>query len=403
MHNVIDCEHETVSDQTQHAAAATLPVPPGCWRNERISGRIEELDGLRGFAILLVIVYHYIVAISAPRYPLWTLVTQAGSLFWSGVDLFFVLSGFLIAGILLESAQSEHYFKTFYLRRVHRIFPLYFAWLALFYLALYFDVDRTYGVHIFGSAAPLWLYPLFLQNNAPLLLNAELPVWLAMSWSLAVEEQFYLVLPTIIRLFNRIRLAVISGGIIALAPMYRYLLISRHPDLNVGWAFGSFSRLDGLAWGVALALLVRNRVSWSWVTNHISQLKVAALALFGILAVLTFRPRPGMGSYVFTVVAGLYAIVVLLVICERHSLLGRLTRTRWLQYLGSVSYGVYIFHQGVRAIIEALFSQWKSVPNALHIAVVTAVSLLITALIAQLSWTFMEKRLIKLAHLRYKY
>lgn len=164
------------------------------WTSTRIAGRIAEVDGLRGVAILIVVFYHYVTAIGAPRHPLWGIVTISTHLFWSGVDLFFVLSGFLIAGILIDSAQSKNYFKTFYLRRFHRIFPLYFGWLALFYAGIYFDVDSRLGVQIFRTSVPLWLYPLFLQNNAPLWFKLESPLWMAMSWSLAVEEQFYVIL-----------------------------------------------------------------------------------------------------------------------------------------------------------------------------------------------------------------
>src|SRR2546421_9429207 len=107
------------------------------WKNPRIRGRIAEIDGLRGLAILLVVFFHYVTGLSSPQHPLWHWVSTSTGLFWSGVDLFFVLSGFLITGILVDSAQSPKYFKTFYLRRFHRIFPLYFCWLALFYFGIY--------------------------------------------------------------------------------------------------------------------------------------------------------------------------------------------------------------------------------------------------------------------------
>ena len=129
----------------------------------------------------MVLFFHYVAAIGAPNHPFWNIVTASASLFWSGVDLFFVLSGFLIAGILIDSARSTHYFRTFYTRRIHRIFPLYFGWLALFYAGLFFGLDEKLRSHIFSASVPLWLYPVFLQNNAPLWLNSDLPLWMAMS------------------------------------------------------------------------------------------------------------------------------------------------------------------------------------------------------------------------------
>src|SRR5262249_50938340 len=127
----------------------TSPEAAGAWKNTRIAGRIAELDGLRGLAILLVLFYHYVASIGAPRYPLWAFVTTSIQLFWSGVDLFFVLSGFLISGTLMDSVESPRYFKTFYLRRSYRIFPLYFSWLALFYVGIYANLDKALGSHIF--------------------------------------------------------------------------------------------------------------------------------------------------------------------------------------------------------------------------------------------------------------
>ncbi len=169
------------------------------WRNQKLNGRIIEIDGLRGIAILMVLVFHYVGSIGSPRNPLWGLLTQSLHLFWSGVDLFFVLSGFLITGILVDSRHSRRFFSTFYARRIHRIFPLYFGWLGLYWVGRDFDLDHRLGTALFQTSVPGWLYPLFLQNNAPLWLNLDLPGWLGMSWSLAIEEQFYAVLPLIIR------------------------------------------------------------------------------------------------------------------------------------------------------------------------------------------------------------
>ena len=375
------------------------------WRNERIIGRIAEIDGLRGLAILLVVVFHYIVSISAPRHPLWTLATRGGSLFWSGVDLFFVLSGFLICGILLDSVHSKRYFKTFYLRRIHRIFPLYFAWLALLFLGVYLQIDRKFSVHIFESRAPLWLYPLFLQNNAPLLLNLELPLWMAMSWSLAVEEQFYFVLPTFVRFLSRRTLGFVCGSVILMSPLYRYFLVMHHPTLNIGWPFATLSRLDGLAWGAALALLMRNQTCYRWLMHRIGPIRIAVVALFVAMATLTYRPQGQvrMALYGFTIISAFYALLLVLAVCAPQSRLGAVLRCRFLQYCGTVSYAIYIFHQGIRGLAEWILTPFHGVSNSIQVVVVTILALGATGLLSQLSWLIFEKALIRRAHLRYTY
>jgi peptidoglycan/LPS O-acetylase OafA/YrhL len=112
------------------------------WQNPRLTGRIPELDGVRGLAILLVLVWHYFqngfggVPIARGAWQAYSFAMLR--LTWSGVDLFFVLSGFLIGGILLDAKTSDHYYRTFYVRRMYRISPLYFLWMALFVVGLYY-------------------------------------------------------------------------------------------------------------------------------------------------------------------------------------------------------------------------------------------------------------------------
>jgi len=122
------------------------------------SGRILELDGLRGLAIFLVVLSHYVANVPHGRsHSLVEMVGTALGLGASGVDLFFILSGFLIGGILLDSRQSPNYYQTFYLRRFHRIFPLYYLWIAL-YAAISLISSQ------FKLQTPFWVYLAFLQN-----------------------------------------------------------------------------------------------------------------------------------------------------------------------------------------------------------------------------------------------
>ncbi len=161
--------------------------------------RIPELDGLRGTAILLVLVGHYFAApgTGAVRF----LSGYWVRLGWTGVDLFFVLSGFLIGGILLTVRDSPNYFKTFYARRFFRIIPIYYAWIALYVLlsliAGSFLTARVGSVQKIGIF--ILAHFLFLQNFKDFLNSTVSFWWLSMTWSLAVEEQFYLVAPLLVR------------------------------------------------------------------------------------------------------------------------------------------------------------------------------------------------------------
>jgi peptidoglycan/LPS O-acetylase OafA/YrhL len=382
-----------------------VPQQTGPWKNARIGGRISEVDGLRGVAIVLVLLFHYITATNTTHHPLWTLVTVSTHLFASGVDLFFVLSGFLIAGILMDSASSNSYFQTFYQRRLHRIFPLYFGWLALFYLGILFNIDAAIGGHIFRGSIPLWFYPLFLQNNAPLWFNSVAPLWMAMSWSLAVEEQFYVVLPTVVRLVSTTTMTWLCGATIVLSPMYRYWLVAGTAQLSEGWPFSTLARLDGLAMGVAAALLVRNAACWQWLNRHLGGFRISALLLFlGCVALTYSAPSDlSMALYGFSVVTAFYAVVLLIVLCQPASWLAAWLRIPVFQYFGRVSYSVYIFHQGIRGLVDKLMPGVAQPFKPARAAAVIGVAATLTVLLAELSWRLVERRLIKRAHVRYKY
>ena len=196
--------------------------------SERVGGseRIPELDGLRGLAIGLVILCHYVANADHRQLGIWPHRILTGFTFgWSGVDLFFVLSGFLIGGILLEAREAPHYFRAFYMRRVHRILPVYYVWVLLFAGLVMWGLWVAPG-SLGATKADLREVPihlLFLQN-----LQTGLPgltwMWLAVAWSLAVEEQFYLVMPLMIRWLNSRTTMWVLVMVICGAPLFRLLV-----------------------------------------------------------------------------------------------------------------------------------------------------------------------------------
>src|SRR5580704_6073285 len=140
--------------------------------NSQVTTRIPALDGLRGLAISLVVFFHYGWFKSEHGWAA-TAANVIGTVFrlgWTGVDLFFVLSGFLIGGILMDHRDAENYFRTFYIRRICRIFPLYFLWVALFFILtwlLFPFCNQVWYGWLFArdfSKVPWWSYLFFLQN-----------------------------------------------------------------------------------------------------------------------------------------------------------------------------------------------------------------------------------------------
>ena len=164
-----------------------------------LSGRIPELDGLRGLAIGSVLIWHYFMVptVTAPGTPL-SYALVFGRLTWSGVDLFFVLSGFLIGGILLDARKASNYFQVFYTRRFFRIVPIYAAVLLIVPTFLLLAQRTHHGTWLTPAHPPWYFFWTFTQNFWMVRAMDFGGNALGVTWSLAIEEQFYLLWPLIV-------------------------------------------------------------------------------------------------------------------------------------------------------------------------------------------------------------
>jgi peptidoglycan/LPS O-acetylase OafA/YrhL len=239
--------------------------------------RLPELDGIRGAAIIAVFLYHYVNA-GVEHGPL----AYFGKLFrlgWAGVDLFFVLSGFLIGGILLDSRSSPNYFRTFYIRRMHRILPIYYLWVTLFGIVGY--AGARWHPEVFVISVPLGAYFLFLQNVIFTPLSTYSLFVIGATWSLAVEEQFYVIAPLVVRFLSVRRLTwALVACTVAGAPILRAILFAywSNGPRAIYWMMPC--RADSLAMGMLAAVAWRSPVKL-WLAQHTSLLKVWV----GVLAV----------------------------------------------------------------------------------------------------------------------
>src|SRR5579884_1024639 len=232
------------------------PSPPPKYRGrERNSARLSQsldrrlpgLDALRGVAILVVMLHHSVQIVPLPRLQN---VAAAG---WLGVDLFFVLSGFLITGILLDARDDRRYFRNFYMRRVLRIFPLYYGVLAanLLLVLTLPHLHRFLHLH-----AWLWTY----TTNIKIAIANEYPFAIGRMrldhfWTLAVEEHFYLLWPLLVWALNRRALAVVCCLILVASPLLRWAIST--PGHMVAPYVLTPCRMDSLAAGALGAILAR--------------------------------------------------------------------------------------------------------------------------------------------------
>jgi peptidoglycan/LPS O-acetylase OafA/YrhL len=337
----------------------------------------------------MVLLYHYCAAFAAPAKSTLYYALLPTHLMWSGVDLFFVLSGYLIGGILLDQRLSPGYYRVFYLRRIHRIFPLYYLMAAALAVGLivlpHAQLFQSHGI-------PFWVYPLYAQNMTGDF--TRMPLFIGVTWSLAVEEQFYMLFPIIVRRTRNTLFAVLAVCVLG-APILRLAMI------NSGMKFEQVHpllpcRVDSLALGVIAALLIRNESATAWIRRH-RRICVVVCAVLALIAAGTLKWT----AYSFVGTAGysafglLYFLVLLLVVTGSLPAVSSLLRNPGLIWLATVSYCVYLIHQPVQAAIGALLPD--------HTLLRVLLALICTGVIAQISWKFLERGLIKRAHVRFRY
>ncbi len=310
----------------------------------RKSAHIPELDGVRGVAVIMVLLLHGFAWTMETEN--WTglarlveLATRPGGM---GVDLFFVLSGFLITGILLDSAGKPHYFRNFYARRGLRILPLYYAILVLIAICYH-------GAHDY-----VFLGIFYLSNMAPIF---GVAVYYGPLWSLSVEEHFYLLWPWLISRLKTRHIWLLAAGICAIEPVFRGVAYFE------GWNVAEYSwfRLDGLAAGALLALFIRS--AW-YSEKRLWNLGLSCIAGAAILAVggLPFgiytRKRLAGDALLFTFCAILFTGLMAVVLGKRIRLVNVLMRSRALRRCGELSYFLYIAHWLIFYGWDSIFGEY---------------------------------------------
>lgn len=362
--------------------------------------RVKELDGIRGIAILLVFAFH---AFKRASYftanPILDYIAKLTSIGWIGVDIFFVLSGFLITSILLQKKGEKDYFKNFYARRVLRIFPLYYLMLGVT-ISFMSVVEPDVQTHILER---LPFYLLYQQNW--LMAAGDLPpIYLLITWSLAIEEQFYLFWPFLIYFLQKRALVVANISIILLSIIVRIIvaLVSNDPTSALYIAYYStITRLDTLALGALIAIIFKESVLWQ---EKLKKIALPALLCSMVLVlIVVLMPNSDqlynnvpvrLTGYTVLAIMGGSSIVISLTY-ERSFLLRRFFRNKVLRFFGQYSYALYLIHPLILQIFldilwDAKFRGWQAYVSYLFI------SFSLTIILSMLSWNLMEKRMLSL-------
>ncbi len=339
----------------------TARPPSGGTRALQDGQHVAALDGLRGVAILFVMCFHYV---SATGYGADAFVTRKivsiADCMWSGVDLFFVLSGFLITGILLRAKDTPGYFRNFYMRRVLRIFPLYYGALVVIFVVVPHVVTAvTPGVQrIYDAQGWLWAYS---EDVAIAVHNEDFfdpdCLWVGHFWSLAVEEHFYLVWPLVVFACSRRALIGTSLGLIVAAPIVRFAMLAIHMDPAAVYTL-TLSRTDELAFGGLLAAMAQRR-TYDELARLARWCSIGSVTYL-VAAVLLLRKPLFWGHWTalgfgFSALAAGSGALVVFALAPRPNGLQRILETRVLRAFGKYSYGAYVLHTPMQPLYLHLF------------------------------------------------
>ncbi len=364
---------------------------------------VPALDGVRGLAICLVLMLHQtIYHVTENSSLIDRLFMPIASMGWMGVDLFFVLSGFLITGILLDSKSHPRYFQSFYARRSLRIFPLYYA-VVFFSFVVLPHLHLSKQAHFERTAGSEIWYWVYLSNFSIAWHGKYLHPVMDVSWSLAIEEQFYLLWPLVVFLFNRRALVRICLGLVVAALVVRIIMeIHGYGEVRINVV--TPARMDSLAMGALVALLARDGGLGRWrrsatLVGLTSVLAFAAIAVAGGYADVR-NPWVRVAGYLFTS-AAFSALIVHAAQAETNGWVRRFFENRVLRTFGKYSYALYLFHLPIRAAIRDRFFTPGRFPVILasylpgqfiFYGVATAAALAA----AWVSWQVYEKQFLKL-------
>lgn len=347
---------------------------------------IPQLDGIRGLAILLVVTFHYFGFL------------KIFSFGWTGVDLFFVLSGYLITSRLYASKNEKNYFSRFYINRALRILPVYYVTLIFFYAGfnLLLNSENVAALSFYNTN--WWSFLLFFENwsfiYAPQYTNH-----LQHFWTLAVEEQFYIIWPSFFFIFSEKTsfYKIIFLILIAIITM-RCIIYLHYPRFEdcPHFFYNTFCRMDSFIIGGCVFLLKDKKNMKLFQYYFLIPLVLIAT---GIYFTNTKQANQFTSTAGYTLLALLFAGLINFITLNPNSLVSKFFKISWLKFTGKISYGLYIYHWLVLIVLQPKLVLWLNtflVKEDLIYWLSLAICLIISVVISVISYFYFESYFLRL-------
>ena len=355
---------------------------------------IPQLDGLRGIAILMVMCYHFF-----PN----NIVCNFG---WSGVDLFFVLSGFLITGRLMPYLDDKKILLKFYRNRFLRIVPLYFGFLILFFTGWFLlSSKETLSSFTFYNDH-WWQFFLFIQNWVFANNLVEVKTHLQHLWSIAVEEQIYLLFPLVfIFMSNKTKIfyfVLFTIAAILISRWYYFnFVIPKEAYLKI--YLNTFFRLDAFLSGVLVYLIYNNHIQFKKAKTALQWIgSISFLALLTYIFIKNDADKNNgfISGGGYTIIAVMYAGLLQATLFKKNRIINLVTSSGFLRYTGKISYGIYIFHWPLFlvgfAILNKIFAYLNFIPGGTAVHIINVlICFPATYLVSHLSFKYYESFFLK--------
>ncbi|MEN6450066.1 MAG: acyltransferase [Thermoguttaceae bacterium] len=388
-----------------------LPGPPPATPHEAAhlafslrGKRIAAFDGLRGAAIVAIMAYHFVRQFPRPQEALDRVFFELLSAGWIGVELFFVLSGFLATAVLCESKPTPHFMRTFHVRRSLRVLPLYFGLLFVLFVAVPLFAGHTQE-RVHALTANQWWFWFFLCNWFFALQGGFGTAPGGYLWWLSLDQQFCILWPLAVRWLNRRAMIALSAGLFVGSLVVRVVLLTAGVGPVVVYLI-TFSHLDGLAFGCLLALAMRSGT----LSPPVARLLRAAATVSAIVLAGLFLLR---GEFVFWDIPTVAVSPTLLAACFGWLLVascrsegGETCPARWrlltspvLLSFGRYSYGLYLLHPLVGRLLQPAFAPLQRLLGGSAMAafsVFIAVAIAASWGVAVASWHLFEQPMARL-------